>query len=108
VRSGEGDLPGASAPSLQPAAPAIHRRDLRISAAAIDAGELKLGRGGFTVTAKQGAVAGEVGELELCGGSADGRLNVDLAQATKQVTWSPISPTLPSTPASSRSHSPFR
>jgi AsmA protein len=60
--------------------------DLRISAAAIDAGALKLGRGGFTITAKQGSVASEVGELELCGGSADGRLNVDLAQAKKQIT----------------------
>jgi uncharacterized protein involved in outer membrane biogenesis len=59
--------------------------DLRISAAAIDAGALKLGRGGFTVTAKQGAVAGEVGELELCGGSAEGRFNTDLAQATKRI-----------------------
>jgi AsmA protein len=60
--------------------------DLRISAAAIDAGGLKLGRGGFTVTAKNGTVASEVGELELCGGSADGRLNVDLAQATHPMT----------------------
>jgi AsmA protein len=60
--------------------------DLRISAAAIEAGALKLGRGGFTITAKQGSVASEVGELELCGGSADGRLNVDLAQAKKQIT----------------------
>jgi AsmA protein len=59
--------------------------DLRISAAAIDAGALKLGRGGFTVSAKQGVVASEVGELELCGGSADGRLDVDLAQPSKQV-----------------------
>ena len=49
------------------------------------AGALKLGRGGFTITAKQGSVASEVGELELCGGSADGRLNVDLAQAKKQI-----------------------
>jgi len=59
--------------------------DLRISAAAIDAGALKLGRGGFTVSAKQGVVSSEVGELELCGGSADGRLDADLAQASKQV-----------------------
>jgi AsmA protein len=59
--------------------------DLRISAAAIDAGALKLGRGGFTVSAKEGVVASEVGELELCGGSADGRLDVDLAQPSKQV-----------------------
>jgi AsmA protein len=59
--------------------------DLRISAAAIDAGALKLGRGGFTITAKKGMVASEVGELELCGGSADGRLNVDLAEPMRQV-----------------------
>src|SRR5262249_4622104 len=59
--------------------------DLRISAAAIDAGALKLGRGGFTVSAKQGVVASEGGELELCGGSADGRLDVDLSQPSKQV-----------------------
>jgi uncharacterized protein involved in outer membrane biogenesis len=60
--------------------------DLRISAAAIDAGALTLGRGGFTITAKQGVVASEVGELELCGGAADGRLNVDLAQARKKIS----------------------
>jgi AsmA protein len=60
--------------------------DLRISAASIDAGALKLGRGGFTVSAKQGVVASEVGELELCGGSADGRLDADLAEPSKQVS----------------------
>jgi AsmA protein len=59
--------------------------DLRISAAAIDAGTLKLGRGGFTVTAKKGMVASELGELELCDGSLDGRLNVDLAHSMPQV-----------------------
>jgi AsmA protein len=57
--------------------------DLRISAAEITAGALKLGRGGFTITAKDGSVKSEVGELELCGGSADGRLSLDLARATK-------------------------
>ncbi len=61
--------------------------DLRISAASIDARGRKLGRGGFTVSAKNGTVASEVGELELCGGSADGRLNVDLAQATHPMTF---------------------
>jgi AsmA protein len=84
--SGEGKSPEASPPFPfnRPLLQFIDA-DLRISAAAIDAGALELGRGGFTVTAKQGAVTGEVGELELCGGSADGRLNVDLAQAMKQV-----------------------
>ena len=79
----------AGTPSTESTAPFPFNRpllqfidaDLRISAAAIDAGALKLGRGGFTISAKQGVVASEVGELELCGGSADGRLDVDLAQA---------------------------
>jgi len=57
--------------------------DLRISAAEIQAGTLQLGRGGFTLTAKDGAVSSEIGELELCGGSAEGRVGLDLAEATK-------------------------
>jgi AsmA protein len=56
--------------------------DLRISAAEIEAGALKLGRGGFTISAKDGIISGEIGELELCGGSADGRVSVDLEEAT--------------------------
>jgi AsmA protein len=56
--------------------------DLRISAAEIEAGTLKLGRGGFTISAKDGNVSGEIGELELCGGSAEGRVNVDLEETT--------------------------
>lgn len=59
--------------------------DLRISAAAISAHTLKLGRGGFTITAKDGVISSEVGELELCGGSADGRLSVDLAGTPKRL-----------------------
>lgn len=59
--------------------------DLRISAGEIAAGALKLGRGGFTVTSKDGSVTSEVGELELCGGSADGRLKLELAPATKKL-----------------------
>ncbi|MGB6390461.1 MAG: AsmA family protein [Methyloceanibacter sp.] len=59
--------------------------DLRISAAEIAAGRLKLGRGGFTVTAKDGVVSGDVGELELCGGSADGRIGVDVTQTPRQL-----------------------
>jgi AsmA protein len=60
--------------------------DLRISAAEIYAGALKLGRGGFTITAKQGSVTSEVGELEICGGSADGRISLELAPEQKQLT----------------------
>ena len=54
--------------------------DLRISAAEITAPVVKLGRGGFTISAKRGLVAGDVGELELCGGSATGRVGLDLSQ----------------------------
>ena len=54
--------------------------DLRISAAEITAPVVALGRGGFTISAKQGVVAGDVGELELCGGSATGRVGLDLSQ----------------------------
>jgi AsmA protein len=84
--AGKQPLPNSAAPFPfnQPLLQFIDA-DLRISAAAIDAGALKLGRGGFTITAKQGSVASEVGELELCGGSADGRLNVDLAQEKKKI-----------------------
>ncbi len=59
--------------------------DLRISAAEITAGALKLGHGAFTITAKDGSVTSEIGELELCGGSADGRVGIELTPATKQV-----------------------
>jgi AsmA protein len=55
--------------------------DLRISAAEIGLSTLKLGRGGFTITAKQGVMTGEVGELELCGGSASGRVGLDVSRA---------------------------
>jgi AsmA protein len=54
--------------------------DLRISAAEITAPAVMLGRGGFTISAKQGLVAGDVGELELCGGSATGRVGLDLSR----------------------------
>jgi len=55
--------------------------DLRISAAEIAASNVKLGRGGFTITAKDGAISSEVGELELCGGEAGGRAGLDLSTA---------------------------
>lgn len=54
--------------------------DLRVSADKIAASAMELGRGGFTLNAKQGVVAAEIGELELCGGSATGRLSLDLSQ----------------------------
>ncbi len=54
--------------------------DLRISAARIVTAAMELGRGGFTVNAKQGMVATEIGELELCGGLATGHLGLDLSK----------------------------
>jgi AsmA protein len=54
--------------------------DLRVSAAEITAPTITLGRGGFTISAKEGLIASEVGELELCGGSAGGRISIDLSQ----------------------------
>jgi AsmA protein len=54
--------------------------DLRISAAEVTAPDIKLGRGGFTINARQGVVASEVGELEFCGGSAAGRIDADLSR----------------------------
>lgn len=58
--------------------------DLRVSAANISAPFISLGRGGFTISAKDGVVASEVGELELCGGSATGRIGLDMrAEAAK-------------------------
>jgi len=60
--------------------------DLRISAAEITAPAIKLGRGGFTITAKQGVLASEVGELELCGGSAAGRIGLDISQEIAKAT----------------------
>jgi AsmA protein len=55
--------------------------DLRISASEISASNVQLGRGGFTVTAKNGAVSIEIGELELCGGEVSGRVELDLSAA---------------------------
>ena len=54
--------------------------DLRISAAEITAPMIKLGRGGFTISTKNGVLASEVGELELCGGEASGRVGIDMSQ----------------------------
>ncbi|MBE3110791.1 MAG: hypothetical protein IMZ46_09830 [Acidobacteria bacterium] len=50
--------------------------DLRISAREIVARSTKFGNGGFTITAKDVAMATEVGEMEMCGGAATGRLSV--------------------------------
>lgn len=53
--------------------------DLRVSAAELTAKGLELGQGGLTINAKNAAISGEVGALEICGGQAEGRLDLDLA-----------------------------
>ncbi len=58
--------------------------DLRISAAEITAPGVQLGRGGFTISAREGLVSSEVGELEFCGGTVTGRIDVDLSKAVNK------------------------
>lgn len=53
--------------------------DLRVSAAALSAGGLQLGGGGLTINAKKGVVSSEIGALEICGGQAEGRFDLDLS-----------------------------
>jgi AsmA protein len=61
--------------------------DLRISAAQVSASAMKLGRGGFTVSAKDGVVSSEVGELELCGGQVEGRVGLDLSGSRTKASF---------------------
>jgi AsmA protein len=61
--------------------------DLRISAAEVVVSTMPLGRGGFTLTAKNGAVTGEVGELELCGGQVAGRIGLDLSGSRTKASF---------------------
>ncbi len=60
--------------------------DLRVSAGEIQARALKLGRGAITVTAKQGLIIAELGELEVCGGAATGRASLDLTEPARHLT----------------------
>jgi AsmA protein len=53
--------------------------DLRISAAEFQSGDLQLGGGGLTLNARNGAISSEIGSLEVCGGLAEGRFNLDVS-----------------------------
>jgi AsmA protein len=53
--------------------------DLRISAAEFQAGDLQLGGGGLTLHAKNGAISSEIGSMEVCGGLAEGRFDLDVS-----------------------------
>jgi AsmA protein len=61
--------------------------DLRVSAADITAPSISLGQGGFTISAKNGVIASEVGELELCGGSATGRIGLDMREDVAKASF---------------------
>jgi AsmA protein len=74
------EIPSAQTAVLHGALLKYFDADLRISAAEIVTPMLKLGRGGFTISARNGVLASDVGELELCGGEASGRLGIDLSQ----------------------------
>lgn len=62
--------------------------DLRVSAAELTAQGLKLGQGGFTINAKNGKISNEIGALELCGGEAEGRLDLDLSAPRSEASLS--------------------
>ena len=72
--------------------------DLRISAGEIAAPRLKLGRGAFTISAKGGVMASEVGELELCGGQASGRFGLDVTQDTAKASVAAVVSDMPLEP----------
>jgi len=74
---GEAD---AGPASLDQSALSHFDTDLRISAAEITAPGLQLGRGGFNISARKGFVSSDVSEVEFCGGTVTGRIDVDLSQ----------------------------
>jgi AsmA protein len=78
--------PAAQAALLEGALLKYFDADLRISAAEITAPSIKLGRGGFTISMKNGVLASEVGELELCGGQASGRVGLDMSHEVAKAT----------------------
>lgn len=77
---GEPDTDGATPASLDQSALSHFDTDLRISAAEITAPGLQLGRGGFNISARKGFVSSDVSEVEFCGGTVTGRIDVDLSQ----------------------------
>ncbi len=77
---GEADADGAAPASLDQSALSHFDTDLRISAAEITAPGLQLGRGGFNISARKGFVSSDVSEVEFCGGTVTGRIDVDLSQ----------------------------
>jgi hypothetical protein len=85
---GGGTPEGANAAAPRPDQSVLSHldTDLRISAAEITVPGIKLGRGGFTISTREGLVSSEVSELEICGGTVTGRIDVDLSQAANKAT----------------------
>jgi uncharacterized protein involved in outer membrane biogenesis len=77
---GKEDADGAASASLDQSALSHFDTDLRISAAEIAAPGLQLGRGGFNISARKGFVSSDVSEVEFCGGTVTGRIDVDLSE----------------------------
>jgi AsmA protein len=78
---GEADIDGAAPMSLDRSPLGHFDTDLRISAAEITAPGLELGRGGFNISARKGLLSTDVSEVEFCGGTVTGRIDVDLSQS---------------------------
>jgi AsmA protein len=60
--------------------------DLRLSAGEVSASTMTLGRGGLTITAKDGVISGS-GELELCSGQVAGRVGLDLSGSRTKASF---------------------
>jgi AsmA protein len=78
---GEGNIDGGAPMSLDQSPLGYFDTDLRISAAEITAPGLKLGRGGFNISARKGRLSSDVSEVEFCGGTVTGRIDVDLSES---------------------------
>ena len=78
---GEADADGAAPAGLDQSALSHFDTDLRVSAAEITAPGLQLGRGGFNISARKGFVSSDVSEVEFCGGTVTGRIDVDLSES---------------------------
>lgn len=82
-----GDAAPADGPLFDWALLKYFDADLRLSAGEVVVSAMTLGRGGLTITAKDGVISGEVGELELCGGHMDGQVRLDLSSPRTKASF---------------------
>lgn len=59
--------------------------DLRLSADSVVIDNQALGSGALTLTANNGVLTGDIGELQLCGGEASGRFTLDVAKPVRRI-----------------------